>query len=209
MQIKIEANGSKFLGEPPDSLETLHERLKRFPLDPKFERYGNFVCELGLDAVELWGNFYTISAVFRIVGPRDELASTIDLIRQNQERPDYRAARAELVANLPRFARTGTPGAPRPLDPTPTHGSASEPSGLLETDEDHVPDEVSSDPELWFDICNDPAIWPENKAAAYRAALRGERNWRYAFEADGEEPKPMDPGSVRRNSRPSYLRRVK
>ncbi len=209
MPIKIEANGSKFLGEPPDSLETLHERLKRFPLHPKFERYGNFVSEWGPDAVELWGNFFTISAVFRIVGPRDELASTIALIRQNQERPDYRAARAELVANEPRLARTGTPGAPRPLGPTPPHGTAPEPSGLLETDEDHVPDEVHSDPELWFDICNDPAIWPENKVAAYRAALRGENNWQFASGDDPEGGEATDTKPAGRKERPPYLRRVK
>ncbi len=83
--------------------------------------------------------------------------------------------------------------------PRRTHGSgkdpeftvAPDPDGSPDTDikedfEEHVPDEVHSDPELWFDICNDPAIWPENKAAAYRAALRGDRNWQFAF--DDEQP---------------------
>ena len=80
---------------------------------------------------------------------------------------------------------------------------------VAEDFEEHVPEEVHSDPELWFDICNDPAIWPENKAAAYRAALRGECDWQFAS-ADhlrGTEATAAKPAG--RNSRPRYLRRVK
>ena len=83
------------------------------------------------------------------------------------------------------------------------------PSDISIEDSEHVPDEVHSDPELWFDICNDPAIWPENKAAAYRAALRGESDWQFA-QADlleGAGATDSKPGG--RNSRPGYLRRVK
>ena len=76
-------------------------------------------------------------------------------------------------------------------------------------DSEHVPDEVHSDPELWFEICNDPAIWPENRAAAYRAALRGEQNWQFAFADDFEGGEPSDTKAVGRNSRPPYLGRVK
>jgi hypothetical protein len=76
-------------------------------------------------------------------------------------------------------------------------------------DSEHVPDEVHSDPELWFDICNDPAIWPENKAAAYRAALRGERHWQFAFADDLESAEATDRKPVGRKQLPPYLRRVK
>jgi hypothetical protein len=214
MTIRIEANGSKFSGEPPDSLEALHERLRQFPLDPKFERYGNFVCERGPDAVELWGNFYSISAVFRLFGSRDELALTIELIRQNQERPDYRGARA-LVATVGNEAGAFAapagelPGDGRSVDPTATHCTPHGAEGDADDAGDHIPDEVHSDPELWFDICNDPAIWPENRAAAYRAALRGERNWRFAFVEDLESAEATDSKPAGRNWRPPYLRRVK
>ena len=80
---------------------------------------------------------------------------------------------------------------------------------IVEDSEEHVPEEVHSDPELWFEICNDPAIWPENRVAAYRAALRGEQNWQFAFADDFEGGKPTDTKAVGRNSRPPYLRRVK
>jgi hypothetical protein len=43
--------------------------------------------------------------------------------------------------------------------------------------EEHVPEEIHSAPELWWEIQYDPAIRPENKLAAYRAALRGEPQW--------------------------------
>jgi hypothetical protein len=83
------------------------------------------------------------------------------------------------------------------------------PSDISIEDAEHVPDEVHSDPELWFDICNDPSIWPENKAAAYRAALRGDRDWQFAYADDLDGGEATDSKPTERNSRPPYLRRVK
>lgn len=40
---RIECNGSKWAGEAPDELEKLLERLECEPLDPRFEKYGNFI----------------------------------------------------------------------------------------------------------------------------------------------------------------------
>jgi hypothetical protein len=91
----------------------------------------------------------------------------------------------------------------------PDAGGRPSDTDIVEDSEEHVPEEVHSDPELWFEICNDPAIWPENRVAAYRAALRGEPNWQFAFADDFEGGKPTDTKAVGRNSRPPYLRRVK
>jgi hypothetical protein len=100
-------------------------------------------------------------------------------------------------------------------------GDFSPPSGSLsqgsehkrdcsaEDTEEHVADEVKSDPVLWCDICDDPAIWPENKEAAYRAALSGEREWWFARADDAKAEAVTDAASVRSHARPSYLRRVK
>jgi hypothetical protein len=97
----------------------------------------------------------------------------------------------------------------QPVGPTALQGSEHETDGCADGDREHVAEEVHSDPELWDDICNDPAIWPENRAAAYQAALRGERNWRYAFVEDLESAEATDAKTAGRNFLPPYLRRVK
>jgi hypothetical protein len=95
------------------------------------------------------------------------------------------------------------------LDSTIPPDPDSSPSDSDIADSEHVPDEVHSDPELWFDICNDPSIWPENRAAAYRAALRGEREWWFA-RVDGREASDVtNAETVRSDSCPSCLKRVK
>jgi hypothetical protein len=97
----------------------------------------------------------------------------------------------------------------QPVGLTAPQGSEHEKDECTDGDKEHVAEEVRSDPELWYDICNDPAIWPENRAAAYRAALRGERDWQFASADDlggGEATEHKDAG---RNSLPPYLRRVK
>lgn len=103
-----------------------------------------------------------------------------------------------------------TPSLPgRELDSTVSPDPDGRPSDISTEDAEHVPDEVYSDPELWFDICNDPSIWPENKAAAYRAALRGDSDWQFARADDLEGGEATEHKPVERNSRPPYLRRVK
>ena len=81
------------------------------PLDPTFEEYGSFVIPLDDPAhllpgvptapagtVMVWGNFYELSAVFRIEGPREQLADVIEAIRANQATPAYVQARTEIAA---------------------------------------------------------------------------------------------------------------
>jgi hypothetical protein len=101
-----------------------------------------------------------------------------------------------------------SPGDQGPAEPKVTRAGTHDPERNAVDSEEHFPEEVHSDPELWFDICNDPAIWPENREAAYRAALRGERNWRFAFE-DLESAEVTNANVVGRRQRPPYLRRVK
>ncbi len=59
------------------------------------------------------------------------------------------------------------------------------------------------------DISNDPSIWSENKAAAYQAALRGERDWQFAQADVLEGAEATEQKSSGPNSRPPSLRRVK
>jgi hypothetical protein len=96
-----------------------------------------------------------------------------------------------------------------PAGPTTPQRSEHEEGDSAGEDEEHLPVEVQSDPELWFDICNDPSIWPENRVAAYRAALRGEREWWFATADESDAVEVTDAKPVGRNSGSSYLRRVK
>lgn len=118
----ISTNGSKWIGEQPDTLAKLLEVLATETLDPSFEDYGNFAiyplkgavsigrgkyAETDLiypDAphtIRFWGNFYTVSHVFSI--DTDEPAAIATLtkaIRENQARPEYVAARAESLRKV-------------------------------------------------------------------------------------------------------------
>lgn len=91
-------------GEPAEPIARLIARLASYPLDPTFERYGNFVIPLDDPAsyypvaepgmVRIWGNFADVSDVFEIDGPADALADLIAAIRANQETPAYVAHKA-------------------------------------------------------------------------------------------------------------------
>jgi hypothetical protein len=108
--IIVNHNGSKFAGDPPDDLDTLRARLRAEPLDPKFEKYGDFVLDLAGDkipgdrvapagTVRFWGNFYDLSAGFSI--DTDEPATIAEftaLERATQATPAYQAARVETLA---------------------------------------------------------------------------------------------------------------
>jgi len=97
--MKIWSNGSKWAGQSPDSVATLLEMLGTETLDPWFEAYGNFV--IGADPaipagqVRVWGNFLTVSHMFRIDGTPEEMAPLVAAIRANQATAAYRAARQE------------------------------------------------------------------------------------------------------------------
>jgi len=88
--IKIFSNGSKWAGEAPDNIEKLKERLKTHPLDPTFEKYGNFAFKGRKGKYFLFGNFRDISAVFNIETDNQKVFLEMKkLIRENQRRPDY------------------------------------------------------------------------------------------------------------------------
>lgn len=116
---KIELNGSRWAGESPATIEELLEVLESEPLDPSFERYGNFVISNpqhcvyighgryqdtgaiypGEDVRRYFGNFARVSHVFNIDTTDPELIAKLTAaIRANQRTPAYRAIRAELRA---------------------------------------------------------------------------------------------------------------
>jgi hypothetical protein len=102
-QTIIVSNGSKWLGEAPDTIETLLAVLAQEPLDHTFERYGNFITPLTeqtliapqrhpelLGLTEFWGNFARVSHVFCIRTNDPAVIATLTAaIRQNQDRDDY------------------------------------------------------------------------------------------------------------------------
>ena len=95
--IRINSNGSKWLGQEPDSIEDLFAVLAEYMLNPMFEDYGNFIMALypklpsQKGVVRFWGNFLTVSHVFSIDTDEPELIENLTkAIRLNQERPDYR-----------------------------------------------------------------------------------------------------------------------
>jgi len=98
MTTTVESNGSKWAGQAPDPIEVLYDRLHNYPLDPSFEKYGNFIMPQGMGEWHFWGNFLTVSAVFSIkTTERDVIDTLIALIYDNQRRQDYRAARADML----------------------------------------------------------------------------------------------------------------
>lgn len=99
MTTTIHSNGSKWLGQDPDSIDTLLDLLAREPLDPTFEQYGNFMHPGPDGMTTFFGNFNQWSHVFRI--DTDDPAVITALrraIRTNQRRPSYRAAKRECTA---------------------------------------------------------------------------------------------------------------
>jgi hypothetical protein len=99
----ITSNGSKWAGEPPDTLETLLEVLTREPLDPMFAAYGDFVIDLSREqpdqppgTLRFWGNFYALSHVFSIDTNEPPIIDQLTTaIRANQQTPAYATAKQE------------------------------------------------------------------------------------------------------------------
>jgi hypothetical protein len=91
-------NGSKFLGQEPDSIEVLFERLKTYTLDPIFENYGNFVHLRPGRPTHFFGNFLYPSHAFSIDTDDQELIERlVAAIKANKQTPAYlRARRARL-----------------------------------------------------------------------------------------------------------------
>ena len=64
--IEIKSNGSKWHGQPPDTIETLLEVLSEEPLNPVFEEYGGAFIEDWGAIKHFHGNFLKLSHVFDI-----------------------------------------------------------------------------------------------------------------------------------------------
>lgn len=121
--VYIQHNGSHFAGTPPDDVSVLLDVLGREPLDPCFEKYGNFwtcdPCEgvrnprwsytypnepqfidgpriFKADGVySFFGNFLNLSHGFGIyTNDPDTIQQLTAAIRMNQQRPDYQRAAA-------------------------------------------------------------------------------------------------------------------
>jgi hypothetical protein len=110
--IHIQSNGSRWAGEEPATINDLVTMLNTHPLDPSFERYGNFIIANPISAttrepllpkggVRFFGNFYAYSHGFSI--DTDEAAIIDGLttaIRANQQTADYRNAKAAQVQHV-------------------------------------------------------------------------------------------------------------
>ena len=92
MTTSIQSNGSKWAGEPPDSIPVLLKVLKTHPLD---KRFGRFVTRSNVAGARSWfffGNFFTISHVFSIETDEEPVARELtSAIRANQRRQDYQS----------------------------------------------------------------------------------------------------------------------
>jgi hypothetical protein len=121
--LKINGNGSKWAGDPPDSLEMLFARLAQHMLDPRLEDVFISPARVGVDAgrdpatgqrmyvdgdpiypdapnaVRFCGNFLEVSAGFSIDTDDPELIERLTAaIGANQARPDYLAMKARIEA---------------------------------------------------------------------------------------------------------------
>lgn len=95
--IRIQSNGSKWAGEPLDTIEDLYAVLATETLDPRFEDCGNFITMEGATA-HLFGNFYTVSHVFNLDTDEPETIQRLtSLIRANQATPAYTQSQKELA----------------------------------------------------------------------------------------------------------------
>jgi hypothetical protein len=102
--LRVRKIGSHFAGEPSNTVADLLKFLTEHPLDPVFEKYGNFCYKLDaadaarLDCIyHIHGNFYGWSYVFDITADtKQDAAELRRAIRRNQRTPAYKAARIEI-----------------------------------------------------------------------------------------------------------------
>lgn len=105
--------GSLWAGQASESIDDLFSMLEREPLDPRFEKFGNFyenypeMCDGTKSEVPHYftGNFYLVSCGFRVETDDDALAEKIlAAIRANQATPAYQEAKADRKAYTLRLA---------------------------------------------------------------------------------------------------------
>lgn len=106
--IEILSNGSKWAGEPDDTIDELIRVLEEYTLDPKFEGYGNFVNrnpQWRTEEIEeryngctvIFGNFLSYSHVFNIVTDDEDMICQIEkLVEENKKRHAYIAAKQRM-----------------------------------------------------------------------------------------------------------------
>lgn len=82
--MKILHNGSKFAGEPNDTLDLLLERLQKHPLEPfsSISKYSGVDNEKYL----VMGNFVDLSAVFHLLINKSEVSRWRQLFRKNRQK---------------------------------------------------------------------------------------------------------------------------
>ena len=105
----IKYNGSRFAGGSPDTIDQLCDLLMVEPLDPNFEKYGDFVYRTGGGAATLtfFGNFFHVSHAFRIdTDEQPVIDKLIAHIKANKDSQAYKDAKAERRAGNGTFRST-------------------------------------------------------------------------------------------------------
>lgn len=116
--LEIISNGNKWANTDtpwrtiePESIESLIEVLGKYPLDPRFEKYGNFVNPAPefikpeakikyAGCTSFFGNFYTLSHVFNIYTDEPEIIDRLSkAIEANIATKEYKQARKEHQAH--------------------------------------------------------------------------------------------------------------
>lgn len=107
-----------FFNAQPEDLDQFVEVLENYPLDRRFEAFGNFIIKNpsgcttgvnpftyetvyilndeplypGLNVTQFWGNFYNLSHVFCITTDEPEIIKKLTkAIRKNQKKAEYLA----------------------------------------------------------------------------------------------------------------------
>ena len=100
-------NGSKWAGQPPDTLEKLLEVLATEPLDPRYKRFnapvfsGDYPLGMSQDLEgfthHFHGNFYRISHAFSVFTNDDSvIAALTEACEKNIASDAYKAAEREV-----------------------------------------------------------------------------------------------------------------
>ena len=103
-------------GQEPATIETLLRVLGEYPLDRRFEAYGNFISKEPIlvsgermhGITSFFGNFFTLSHVFNIYTDDAEVVAKLtDAINANRKRKDYLAQPAPRLDKPSEFVMDG------------------------------------------------------------------------------------------------------